>query len=234
MNNDLPSDTTSILIVDSDRNITTLLHDCLAAEGYTVDVYTCAEDALRQPLEGYRMIISEVNLAEISGFELLERLKDAPLTANIPFIFCSEEDSESTVIDALNAGADDYIVKPFSLRTMIARIKSIMRRHRNVIMKMPSATLEYKTLAVNLENNAVTISGTAISLTPTEMQILLHIFRNRNKLFNREEIQRVAWPGQADISPRAVDVNISRLRKKLGDYGANIVSRTGFGYGFME
>ncbi|MDE6325919.1 MAG: response regulator, partial [Duncaniella sp.] len=111
MNNDLPSDTTSILIVDSDRNITTLLHDCLAAEGYAVDVYPCAEDALRQPLEGYRMIISEVNLAEISGFELLERLKDAPLTANIPFIFCSEEDSESTVIDALNAGADDYIVK---------------------------------------------------------------------------------------------------------------------------
>lgn len=234
MNNDRSSDTTSILIVDSDNNITTLLHDCLVAEGYAVDVYSCAEDALCRPLEGYRLIISEVNLNEITGFELLERLKDAPLTANIPFIFCSEEDSESTVIDALNAGADDYIVKPFSLRTMVARIRSILRRHSNVIMRMPSAAMAYKTLSVNLENNAVTIDGTAISLTPTELQILLHIFRNRNKLFNREEIQRVAWPGQTDISPRAVDVNISRLRKKLGPYGANIVNRTGFGYGFME
>lgn len=234
MNNDLSTDIKSILIVDSDNNITTLLHDCLAEEGYTVDVYTCAEDAPRQPLEEYCLIISETELAEISGFDLLERVKDAPITANLPFIFCSEDDSENTLINALNAGADDFIVKPFSLRTMMARIKSILRRHRNAVTKMPSATMTYKTLSVNLENNTVTIESSPLSLTPTELQILIFLFRNRNKLFNREEIQRIAWPDQTDVSPRAVDVNISRLRKKLGYYGPNIINRTGFGYGFME
>lgn len=110
-----------------------MLCDNLQSEGYDVEVSVSAEDALMQPLDSYSLIISEVNMpGEIDGFEMLERLKDDPMTAHVPLIFCTMRDSEEDVIRGFNLGADDYVTRPFSLREMMARVRSVLRRHRNM------------------------------------------------------------------------------------------------------
>lgn len=227
--------TPSILIVDSDRNITSLLEGNLRSEGYRVVTVSQAEDALVLSLETFHLVITEIKLpGEIDGFELLERMKEDRMTRHIPVLFCTELDSENSIIAGLNAGADDYVTKPFSLREFMARVRSVLRRHRNFAPIKTVRTIEYRTLILNVDSRGLIIDGDAISLSPTEFTILTHLLRERNKLFTREEIYSTAWPGESMNNPRLVDVNISRLRKKLGNYGQNIVNRSGLGYGFMD
>lgn len=225
----------SILVVDNDDNIQSLLRLNLQTEGYRVEVRNSAEEALMDNLESYRLVITEVSLpGEIDGWEFVERMKESRLTAGIPVMFCTSHDSENDIIRGLNAGADDYIVKPFSLREMMARIRSVLRRHRNMAPQATSRTIEYRTLILNIDSHALIIDGETVSLSPTEFSILTFLLRSRNKLFTREEIFNAAWPGEEMSNPRMVDVNISRLRKKLSTYGPNIVNRSGLGYGFMD
>lgn len=225
----------SILVVDNDENIQSLLKLNLQTEGYQVEVLGCAEDALMANLESFRLVITETSLpGEIDGWELVERMKESRLTAGIPVMFCTSSDSENDIIRGLNAGADDYIVKPFSLREMMARIRSVLRRHRNMALQATSRTIEYRTLILNIDAHSLLIDGESVSLSPTEFSIITFLLRSRNKLFTREEIFNAAWPGEEMTNPRMVDVNISRLRKKLTTYGANIVNRSGLGYGFMD
>lgn len=227
--------TPAILLVDDDSNITSLLEANLQSEGYRVVVVTKAEEALTLPLETFNLVITEVKLpGEIDGLELLERMKDDRMTMHIPVVFCSVLDSENDVINALNSGADDYVIKPFSLREFMARIRSVLRRHRNFAPATTLRTIEYRTLILNIDSRGIIVDGNSISLTPTEFTILTQLLRSRNKLFTREEIFATAWPGEDMNNPRLVDVNISRLRKKLGTYGQNIVNRSGLGYGFMD
>lgn len=227
--------TPTILLVDDDGNITSLLEANLQSAGYRVVIARQAEDALTLPLESYNLVIAEVKLpGEIDGLELLERMKDDRMTAHIPVMFCSVLDSENDIIAALNAGADDYVIKPFSLREFMARIRSVLRRHRNFAPAATLRTIEYRTLILNIDSRTLIIDGESISLSPTEFSILTQLLRSRNKLFTREEIFATAWPGEEMNNPRLVDVNISRLRKKLGAYGQNIVNRSGLGYGFMD
>lgn len=225
-----------ILLIDPDANITGLLQSSLSAQGCDTDVAASAEDALRMQLERYGLIITETDLGAIDGYELLDRLRDNPITQDIPVIFCTTRDGESDLIDGLNAGADDYVVKPFSLREFMARIRSLLRRHAAMTARrMPvQRTMVHQGLNVSVDTNQVSIDGAPVMLTKTEFQILTLLFRNRNQLFNRSQIFDAVWPGQAEVSARTVDVNISRLRKKLGNYGKNIVNRSGYGYGYME
>ncbi len=226
---------TSILLVDNDNNICSLLKENLQSEGYNVVSVSKAEEALTLQLETFNLVICEIHLSgEIDGFELLERMKDDPMTLHIPVMFCTILDRESDIITGLNAGADDYIVKPFSLREFIARVRSVLRRHRNFAPMLNSYTVEYKTLILNLDAHSLIIDGESVSLSPTEFSILALLLRSRNKLFTREDIFGVSWPGEEMNNPRLVDVNISRLRKKIGNYGQNIVNRSGLGYGFMD
>lgn len=226
----------SILVVDGDDNIQSLLKINLQTEGYQVVVCHSAEDALvDNNLQNYRLIITEVDLpGDIDGWELVEQLKDSRLTAAIPVMFCTNNDTENDIIKGLNLGADDYIVKPFSLREMMARIRSVLRRHRNMAPQSTSHTIEYRTLIVNMDSHSLLIDGEAVSLSPTEFTILTSLLRSRNKLLSREDIFKAAWPGEEMNNPRMVDVNISRLRKKIQEYGTNIVNRSGLGYGFMD
>lgn len=230
-----------ILVVDPDEHITSLLSGSLQSEGYCVDIVTGSIDALTREPSSYRLIISEVRLEEIDGFELLERLRDMDDCHDMPFIFCTECDSESDIIRGLNSGADDYVVKPFSLREFLARVRSVLRRHNAtavttvaVSSSLPSSSLDYQGLKLLPEKGQAVADGEVMSLTRTEFQILLMLFSARGKLFSREEIFESVWPGITESSTRTVDVNISRLRKKLGSRGHHIVSRTGLGYGYME
>ena len=225
----------AILLIDDDRNITALLESNLQSEGYRVTSVVRAEDALTLPLDTFNLVITEVRLpGEIDGLELLERMKDDRMTQHIPVVFCTVLDGENDIIAGLNSGADDYVIKPFSLREFMARVRSVLRRQRNFAPAANARTIEYRTLILNVDSRGLIIDGDSISLSPTEFSILTQLLRSRNKLFTREEIFTTAWPGEEMNNPRLVDVNISRLRKKLGNYGQNIVNRSGLGYGFMD
>ncbi|MBD5313346.1 MAG: response regulator transcription factor [Duncaniella sp.] len=235
MSNSESKNTPSILLVDNDRNITSLLEGNLQSEGYRVMSVPTAEDALMLPLETFNLVITEIRLpGEIDGFELLDRMKEDRMTSHIPVVFCTVLDTENDIIAGLNSGADDYVIKPFSLREFMARVRSVLRRHRNFAPVATARTIEYRTLILNVDSRGLIIDGDTISLSPTEFTILTCLMRSRNKLFTREEIFATAWPGEEMNNPRLVDVNISRLRKKLGAYGQNIVNRSGLGYGFMD
>lgn len=224
-----------ILVVDGDKDICSLLKVNLQTEGYIVEVCNTAESALTTHLENYLLVITETELpGEIDGWELVDRMKESRLTANIPVMFCSTHDSENDIIRGLNAGADDYITKPFSLREMMARVRSVLRRHRNMAPQATARTIEYRTLILNIDSHGLIIDGETVSLSLTEFAILTFLLRSRNKLFSREEIFAAVWPGEEMTNPRMVDVNISRLRKKLDAYGPNIVNRSGLGYGFLD
>lgn len=229
------SQTPLILLVDNDSTISSLLRENLRSEGYEVNCVATAEEALTLPLDTYSLVITEIELSgEIDGLELLEHIKDERLTAHIPVVFCTIKDGENDIITGLNSGADDYVTKPFSLREFIARIRSVMRRHRNFAPVSTLRTIEYRTLILNIDSRGLIIDGESVSLSPTEFTILSMLLRSRNKLFTREDIFAAAWPGEEMTNPRLVDVNISRLRKKLITYGHNIVNRSGLGYGFMD
>lgn len=236
--------TPSILIVDNDTGITSLLTENLRSEGYDVTAVSRAEEALTLPLDTFQLVISEVALpGEIDGLELLERMKEDRMTFHIPLMFCTVHDGERDIIAGLNAGADDYVTKPFSLREFMARIRSVMRRHRNFAPAATQRTIEYRTLILNIESRTLIIDiesrtliidGESVALSPTEFTILTMLMRSRNKLFPREEIFASTWPGEEMTNPRLVDINISRLRKKLGSYGQHIVNRSCLGYGFID
>lgn len=212
-----------------------MLPDNLRAEGYDVECVPGAEDALMLPVDEYNLIITEIELpGEIDGFELLERLKEDRLTAGVPVVICSVCDTENDIIRGLNLGADDYITRPFSLREMMARLRSVMRRHRNMSPAANTRIIEYKTLILNVDSRGLLIDGESVSLSPTEFAILTMLMRGRNKLYKREEIFAAAWPGEQLDNPRLVDVNISRLRKKLSSYAKNLVNKSGLGYGFVD
>jgi len=212
-----------------------MLLDNLNAEGYEVQTVTTAEDALMLPIDEFNLIISEIDLpGEIDGFELLERVKEDRLTAGVPLIFCTSRESENDLIKGLNGGADDFVTRPFSLREMMARIRSVLRRHRNMSPTANTRIIEFRTLLLNVDSHGLIIDGEAVSLSPTEFSLLTMLLRSRNKLFRREEIIAAIWPGESVDNPRLVDVNISRLRKKLASYSKNLVNKSGLGYGFMD
>lgn len=218
-----------ILIVDDDSNICKLLQVNLRSEGYTVDVEEVAENVDRSSLESTQLVIVDAMNQPYSGMDLIYDLKDNPATEHIGIILYSNIKSERMVIDALDAGADDYMVKPFSLREMEARVKSVMRRHR--LPARTAAVVTFESMEVDFGSQTVRIDGKPVSLSKTEFSILAILLKNVNSYVSRVEIHRRVWDdGTAGINERIVDTNISRLRKKLGEVGARIVNRSGHGY----
>lgn len=218
-----------ILIVDDDSNICKLLQVNLRSEGYTVDVEEVAGNVDRSALESTQLVIVDAMNQPYSGMDLIYDLKDNPATEHIGIILYSNIKSERMVIDALDAGADDYMVKPFSLREMVARVKSVMRRHR--LPARTAAVVTFESMEVDFGSQTVRIDGKPMSLSKTEFSILAILLKNVNSYVSRVEIHRRVWDdGTAGINERIVDTNISRLRKKLGEVGARIVNRSGHGY----
>lgn len=218
-----------ILIVDDDSNICKLLQVNLRSEGYTVDVEEVVGNVDRSALESTQLVIVDAMNQPYSGMDLIYDLKDNPATEHIGIILYSNIKSERMVIDALDAGADDYMVKPFSLREMVARVKSVMRRHR--LPARTAAVVTFESMEVDFGSQTVRIDGKPVSLSKTEFSILAILLKNVNSYVSRVEIHRRVWDdGTAGINERIVDTNISRLRKKLGEVGARIVNRSGHGY----
>ena len=223
-----------ILVVEDEETLCEVLRFNLEEEGYEVDVACSAEEALAMELESYSLVLLDIMMGELSGTGLARIMKSKPSTAEVPIIFCTAKDSEDDVIKGLELGADDYITKPYSLQTLLARVAAVLRRSSKTD-KAPSADmLCYKTLALDIGRKKCMVDGCEVKLPRKEFEILATLLSRQGRVFSREELIRKIWPEEVVVLDRVVDVNITRLRQKLGVYGKNIVTRSGYGYGFME
>ena len=213
-----------ILVVDDEEDLCEILKFNLEMEGYQVDTANSAEEALKLDLPSYNLLLLDVMMGEISGFKMASMMKKNKDTAGIPIIFITAKDTENDTITGFNLGADDYISKPFSLREVIMRVKAVLRRTANV--------QTYRDLVIDIPKKKVTISGEEISLTKKEFEILLLLLQNQGRVFSREDILAKVWHDEVYVLDRTIDVNITRLRKKIGNYGKYIVTRLGYGYCF--
>lgn len=220
-----------ILVVDDEEDLCEILKFNLEREGYIVDTANSAEEALKLELTQYNLILLDVMMGEMSGFKMAGILKEENKTATIPIIFTTAKDSENDKLTGFNLGADDYISKPFSLKEVIARVKAILRRTSNHT-KDTQQIIKYKELVIDLHKKKVFINEDEISLTKKEYEILNLLLLNKNRVYSREEIISRVWPDEVLVLDRTIDVNITRLRKKIGKFGKNIVTRLGYGYGF--
>lgn len=222
-----------IVVVDDDDNISSLLCENLRCEGYDVEVRAAAKGVAESDLAGVRLILADAMDSDYSGLSLLSDIKNNPVTAHIGFILCSMHDSERLIIEALDAGADDYIVKPFSLRELVARSKAVIRRHARFIDAAPTqgTTLDFHTLHIDLMTRSVTDGDQVLTLTKTEYAILELLIKQVGTYVSRAEIYKTVWKDDlAKSNDRIVDTNISRLRKKLGPLAGHLINRSGLGY----
>lgn len=221
-----------ILVVDDEEDLCDILKFNLENEGYEVDTANSAEEALRKDLTSYNLLLLDVMMGEISGFKMANMMKKDKKTAGIPIIFITAKDTENDTITGFNLGADDYISKPFSLREVIMRTKAVLRRTNATANNNKNDLLIYNTLALDVTKKKVTIDEQEILLTKKEFEILLLLLHNQGRVFSREDILNKIWSDEVYVLDRTIDVNITRLRKKIGVYGKRIVTRLGYGYCF--
>lgn len=219
-----------ILVVDDEESLCEILQFNLEVEGYEADVAYSAEQALTMHPERYSLLLLDVMMGEMSGFRLAQLLKADPATARIPIIFCTARDAEDDTVAGLNLGADDYIAKPFSLREVLARVRSVLRRAAT--SAAPAENIRYEGLVLDMASKRCTADGTPLPLTRKEFEILALLLRHPGRIFSREEILKRVWSDEVIVLDRTIDVNIRRLRAKIGAYGSHIVTRLGYGYGF--
>ena len=220
-----------ILVVDDEEDLCEILKFSLENEGYWVDTANSAEEALNMDLTQYHLLLLDVMMGDISGFRMANILKKDKDTAHIPIIFVTAKDTENDTITGFNLGADDYISKPYSLREVIVRVKAVLRRTSSLPIKNDEI-LEYKGLSLNVLQKKVCIDGTEVALTKKEFEILMLFLQNKGRVFSREDILSKVWNDEVYVLDRTIDVNITRLRKKIGEYGKRIVTRLGYGYCF--
>ena len=226
-----------ILIVDDEETLCEVLKLNLENEGYDVDIAFSAEQALMLDLKNYSLILLDIMMGEISGIKMAKMLKANVTTADIPIIFCTARDSEDDMVMGLNLGADDYITKPYTIRNVIARVKSVLRRssHKgnHVIIDKPNV-LQVEGLQLDLEFKRCLVDGTEVKLAKKEFELLAYLLSHRGKICSREQILGRVWSDEVVVLDRTIDVNITRLRSKIGAYGSYIVTRSGYGYGFRD
>ncbi len=221
-----------ILVVDDEEDLCEILQFNLEVEGYSVDVAYSAEEALKKDITVYNLLLLDVMMGEISGFKMARILNENPKTASIPIIFLTAKDTENDRLTGFNVGADDYISKPFSIREVLARVKAVLRRVETNSEQADMRELSHENLVMSLNNKKVTLDGEEVSFTKKEFEILKLFLENKNRVFTREEILSRVWSDEVVVLDRTIDVNITRLRKKIGVYGKQIVTRLGYGYCF--
>ena len=222
-----------ILVVDDEQDLCEIMKYNLENENFIIDTANSAEEALTLDLTQYCLILLDVMMGEISGFKMASMLKKDPKTAGIPIIFMTAKDTENDICTGLNIGADDYISKPFSIRETVLRIKAVLRRAENAPAKEAEQdVIRYKGLVIDIVKKQVFIDNELVQLTKKEFELLALFVSNQGKVFSRDEILEKIWKNESYVLDRTVDVNITRLRKKIGEYGKYIITRMGYGYYF--
>ena len=228
--------TKRILVVDDEETLCDILGFNLESEGYEVETAYSAEEALRHNLSEYDLVLLDIMMGEISGTQLARIMKSNPATASVPIIFCTARDSEDDMIKGLDLGADDYIAKPYSLKSVLARVRAVLRRVSAPAAVTPpdDETVMYGGLVLSVRKRTCTVDGNEVKMPTKEFEILLKLVSNIGKVFSRSELIDEIWPDEVVVLDRVVDVNIRRIRQKIGEYGRHIVTRSGYGYGFIE
>ena len=221
-----------ILVVDDEQDLLEILKFNLETDGYLVDTANSAEEALSMNLEHYDLLLLDVMMGGISGFAMARKLKAEPATKDIPIIFLTARDTENDTVTGFNLGADDYISKPFSIREVLVRVRAVLRRTADRSDNTTSNIINYQGLQLNLDKKTVSIDDEEIPFTKTEFEILHLLLEERGRVFSRQELIDRIWPKDVLVLDRTVDVNITRLRKKVGKFAKCIVTRLGFGYYF--
>lgn len=220
-----------ILVVDDEMDLCEILKFNLETEGYRVETANSAEEALTLDIPSFDLLLLDVMMEGMSGFSLAKRLKADPKTADIPIIFLTARDTENDTITGFNLGADDYISKPFSIREVLVRVRAVIRRTDERDRPQPTV-LRYQGLEMNLDKKTVTVDGEPVAFTKTEFELLRFLLNEKGRVFSRQELIDRIWPKDVLVLDRTVDVNITRLRKKIGRFSKCIVTRLGFGYYF--
>jgi DNA-binding response OmpR family regulator len=226
----MAKDKPRILIVDDEEDICEILQFNLESEGFETDVAYSAEDAVTRKLKKYNLILLDVMMGKMSGFRLAEKIrKEMGLT--VPIIFLTAKDTENDVVTGFNIGADDYIPKPFSIKEVVVRVKAVLRRGSGEIQHVEPVITAGK-FKLDTEVKRLLIGDTKIDLTRKEFEVMRLLMENEGRIFPREDILSRVWSDDVVVTDRTVDVNITRLRKKLGEYGKCIRNKSGFGYYF--
>jgi len=220
-----------ILIVDDEKDLCEILEFNLESEGYAIDVVHSGEDALKKPLEEYDLILLDVMMSGITGFKVANVIRKEK-KLEMPIIFLTAKTEENDILTGFNVGADDYISKPFSIKEIIARIKAILKRGTKT--EKTESQFVFKDLKINIQKKEISIGGESINLTRKEYEILVLLMKNMGQYISREEILKNIWNYDVIVTDRNVDVNIARLRKKIGEYSDNIKGKSGYGYCFTN
>lgn len=226
-----------ILVVDDEETLCDALCFNLEAEGYEVTAAYSAEEALTLDLASFDLILLDIMMGEISGLQLARIIRSNRATASVPIIFCTAKDTEDDMVKGLDTGADDYIFKPYSLKAVLARVRAVLRRTASQPDRDENATADtvsYKGLALSMRTHTCTVDGKEVKMPKKEFEILLKLLSERGRVFSRSELLRQIWPDEVIVLDRVIDVNVTRIRRKIGPYGNNIVTRSGYGYGFIE
>lgn len=221
-----------ILVVDDEADICNILKFNLDKAGYETATALSAEDALMRGIIGYDLVLLDVMMEGISGFQMAQMMKKNPESAKIPIIFITAKDTEEDTLKGFELGADDYIAKPFSVREVVSRVNAVLRRVGSA--SSDPSRLSYKTLTLDMNGKKAIVDGNDAELTKTEFEVLRILVSDIGHVFTRDEILGKVWPDDVVVLGRTVDVNITRLRKKLGKYGNNISTRHGYGYCFED
>ncbi len=226
-----------ILVVDDEQDLCEILQYNLETEGYEVTTANSAEEAMALPLQEYSLVLLDVMMGETSGFQMARSMKANPQTAGIPIIFITALEGEDNLVKGLNIGADDYIAKPLGMKEVKARVKAVIRRAAQA-QGAPAAAasdvgrLSYEGIVVDENAKSVTVDGRELMCTKLEFELLSFFLQHPGRVYSREELLKRCWPQDVRVLDRTVDVNITRLRKKIGRYGGRIKTRVGYGYCF--
>lgn len=222
-----------ILVVDDEQDLCEILKFNLETEGYQVETANSAEEALEKDIASYNLLLLDVMMGGMSGFQLAKQLKNSEVTAHIPIIFLTARDTENDTVTGFNLGADDYISKPFSIREVMVRVRAVLRRTASRLEGAGEpAVISYQGLLLNLDKKSVSVDGEDVPFTKTEFELLRLLLEERGRVFSRQELIDRVWPKDVLVLDRTVDVNITRMRKKIGKFAKCIVTRLGFGYYF--
>jgi phosphate regulon transcriptional regulator phoB len=222
-----------ILVVDDEQDLCEILKFNLETEGYQVETANSAEEALEKDIASYNLLLLDVMMGGMSGFQLAKQLKNSEVTAHIPIIFLTARDTENDTVTGFNLGADDYISKPFSIREVMVRVRAVLRRTASRLEGAEEpAVISYQGLLLNLDKKSVSVDGEDVPFTKTEFELLRLLLEERGRVFSRQELIDRVWPKDVLVLDRTVDVNITRMRKKIGKFAKCIVTRLGFGYYF--
>ena len=216
-----------ILVVDDEQDLCEILKFNLETDGYVVETANSAEEALKMNIESFDLLLLDVMMGGMSGFAMAKKLKSEPATKDIPVIFLTARDTENDTVTGFNLGADDYISKPFSIREVLVRIRAVLRRTAEKEGAQQSNVLRYQGLELNLDKKTVSIDGEDVPFTKTEFEILHLLLDEKGRVFSRQELIDRIWPKDVLVLDRTVDVNITRLRKKIGKFSKCIVTRMG-------